>query len=96
MSERPFITLKRSPAAAPRARRVLRNLPGYAPRKTVVVAAAPEPRKQKKRAQKEVEKAAEAERKAAAKEERRRQLLLKNARPVKQPKAPFVFRARYV
>ncbi|HHT2664558.1 TPA: hypothetical protein ACTYSP_004226 [Citrobacter freundii] len=88
MSERPVLTLKRrlaaetaTPEASGETAPVMRR------RKTVVVAA-PDPRKQKKQAQKEAEKAVEAERRAAAKEERRRQWLLKNARPVKQPKAP--------
>ncbi|POT24404.1 hypothetical protein C3433_23365 [Citrobacter freundii] len=89
MSERPVLTLKRRPAAEiPVPESSGETVPVLRSRKTVVVAAAPDPRKQKKQAQKEAEKAAETERKAAAKEERRRQWLLKNARPVKQPRAP--------
>ncbi|WP_370612371.1 ProQ/FINO family protein [Citrobacter meridianamericanus] len=88
MSERPVLTLKRRPAAETATSEASGETAPVMRRRKTVVVAAPDPRKQKKQAQKEAEKAAEAERRAAAKEERRRQWLLKNTRPVKQPKAP--------
>lgn len=89
MSERPVLTLKRRPAAETATSEASGETAPVMRRRKTVVVAAPDPRKQKKQAQKEAEKAVEAERRAAAKEERRRQWLLKNARPVKQPKAPI-------